>query len=96
MHEALAAVLNVANSPKVTIQILSFAAGAHPATDGSVTLLGKRPEAAYCEGNGTARLITDPDEYAEFEHSFELLQSMALSVPESLDLIRKVMEGYGS
>lgn len=96
MREALAAVLAAAESPRITIQILPFSVGAHPATDGSVTLLGKRPEAAYCEGNGTARLITDPDEYADFEHSFELLQSLALSVAESLDLIRKAMEEYGS
>lgn len=96
MRAALAHVLEIAESPRVTVQILPFSVGAHPATDGSVTLLGKQPEAAYCEGNGTARLTTDPDEYAEYEHSFELLQSMALSGSESLDLIRKVMEGYGS
>lgn len=96
MHEALAAVLAAAESPRVTIQILPFSVGAHPATDGSMTLLGKRPEAAYCEGMGTARLITDPDEYAEFEHSFELLQSIALSVPASLDLIRNAMQEYKS
>lgn len=96
MRDALAHVLDIAESPKVTVQVLPFSAGEHPATNGSLFLLGKRPEAAYCEGHTTARLITDPDEYAECEHAFELLQSVALSGPASLDLIRKAMEEYGS
>lgn len=96
MREALAKVLKAAESPRITIQVLPFSAGEHPATNGGLSLLGKHPEAAYCEGHVTARLVTDPDECAECEHAFELLQAIALSIPASLDLIRDVMEGYGS
>lgn len=96
MRTALAHLLSAADSPRTTIQVLPFSAGAHAALNGGLTLLGKHPEAAYCEGHAAARLVTDPDEHAECEHAFELLQSAALPVPASLDLIRDVMEGYGS
>lgn len=96
MHAALAAVLTAAESTRITVQVLPFSAGAHPATNGNIVLLGKRPEAAFSEGHVTARLVTDPDEYADCEHSFELLQSISMSVPASLDLIRKAMQEYGS
>jgi len=96
MHEALAAVLDAAARPRVTVQVLPYSAGAHAALGGPLTLLGTAQQAAYCEGHATARLITDPEEVAECAHAFSLLQSAALPVSASLDFIRAAMEGYRS
>lgn len=96
MYEQLAAVITAAKSPRTTIQVLPFSAGAHAAMIGPLTLLGHRHQVAYCEGHAGGWIITDPDEFAECAHSFDLLQSEALPPSASLDLIREVMEGYKS
>lgn len=96
MFDALTAVVEAAKRPRITVQVLPFTAGAHAALGGTLTLLDGRHKTAYCEGHATGRLITDPDEVADCAHAFSLLQSAALSVRDSVDLVRDVMEGYGS
>lgn len=96
MHAALAAVLDAASKPRMTVQVLPFSVGAHAALNGSLTLLESKHKSAYSEGHATGRLITDPDEVEDCAHAFGLLQSAALGVQASLDLIRDAMEGYGS
>ena len=94
MYEALGAVLAAAESPRITIQVLPFNVGAHASIGGMLTLLGHHPQIAYCEGHAAGRLITDPEEFAECAHAFDLLQSVALPPAASLDLIRRVMQEY--
>lgn len=95
MFDQLTAVLEAAKRPRVTVQALPFRAGAHAALGGSLILLEGKHRTAYSEGHAAHRMITDPEEVAECAHAFGLLQSTALSVNDSLDLIRDVMEGYG-
>lgn len=96
MRTALTAVLDAARKPRITVQVLPFSAGAHASLGGPLTILEGAHRAAYTEGHAIGRLITDPDEVDEFAHAFNLLQSAALGVDASLDLIRRVVEGYGS
>lgn len=96
MAEQLAAVLEAGDRQRVTIQVMPFAAGAHAATVGTLVILEGPYKMAFCEGHASGRLIADADEVEECAHSFSLLQSTALNVRDSLDLIRDVMEGYGS
>lgn len=96
MRDQLDVMLKAAESPRTTIQVLPFAAGAHVCLEGTLVLLGTDRRLAFCEGFNTARLIADPEEVAECAHTFEVLQATALGIPESLDLIREVMEGYAA
>lgn len=96
MAKQLAEVLKAAERPRVTVQVMPFTAGAHAATSGLLVVFDGPHRVAFCEGHASGRLITDAEEVAECAHAFSLLQSRALSVPDSVDLIRDVMEGYGS
>lgn len=96
MRSALTAVLDAANKPRITVQVLPFSIGAHAALMGPLTILENDQKSAYCQGHATGRLITDPDEVADCAHAFNLLQSAALGIEASLDLIRDAVEGYGS
>lgn len=96
MAKQLAEVLKAAERPHVTVQVMPFAAGAHAALSGTLFVFEGRHKVAFCEGHASGRLITDAEEVAEHAHAFSLLQSNALSVRDSLDLIREAMEGYAS
>lgn len=96
MAEQLAAVLKAAERPRITIQVMPFAAGSHAVQGGTLVVLDGPHKVAFCDGHASGRLITDAEEVAECAHAMRLLQSTALSVRDSLDLIRDVMEGYGS
>lgn len=95
MFDQLMAVVDAAKRPRVTVQVLPFSVGAHACLAGTLTVLEGKYKTAYCAGHASGRLITDPEEVAECGHAFNLLQSSALSVRDSLDLIHDVMEGYG-
>lgn len=96
MAKQLSVVLKAAEHPRVTVQVMPFAAGSHAAQGGSLFVFEGPHTVAFCEGHASGRLITDSEEVAGCAHAFRLLQSTALSVRDSLDLIREVMEGYGS
>lgn len=95
MAEQLAAVLKAAERPRVTVQVMPFASGAHAVLNGTLVVLDGPHKVAFCDGHASGRLITDAEEVAECAHAMRLLQSTALSVRDSLDLIREAMEGYG-
>jgi hypothetical protein len=99
MRAQLARLLKAAEHPKITIQVLPFASGAHPSPSSSLMMLDMPDgtEAAYQEATGFGRLTEEPDEVRFFAGHYDQIRSQALPEHLSLDLIRSVMEGrYGA
>jgi transcriptional regulator with XRE-family HTH domain len=97
MHEQLNYLLHVANSPHVTIQVLTFTAGAPPShlpftlleqPDGSVALYSETQYRGHVADSETA--------INEAQATFDRLRAVALSPNDSLNLAAKVMEEYQS
>jgi transcriptional regulator with XRE-family HTH domain len=83
----------------VTLQVVPFAAGAHPAIDsGPVSILrftGVTGIGAICQGRGAAGvLVVRQAELTAAVRRFETLRDVALSPDESLKLIRKVIAAW--
>ncbi|MET9132254.1 helix-turn-helix domain-containing protein [Streptomyces antibioticus] len=94
MREQLARLLSFETDPRINIQVLPFAAGAHPGTQGSFTLFrfAADPAIVYTEGYGSGHPSANPDTVKDCSLRYDHLRAAALSLKDSAELIRRVME----
>lgn len=86
MAEQLDRLVAVAALPNVTVQVLPFAAGAHPAMIGSFATLRFPAEpmnTVYIELDGGAAYLEKPAEVARYAATFERLARQALTEEDS-------------
>ncbi|MCF3131384.1 helix-turn-helix domain-containing protein [Streptomyces olivochromogenes] len=98
MREQLAHLLSFEGNPRANIQILPYSAGAHVGLQGSFDLyrFGSDPSIVYTEGYGSGHPTANPDTVNDCSLRYDHLQAAALSLKESAELIRRVMEDrYG-
>jgi hypothetical protein len=96
MREQLERLIEVSRQTKVVVQVLTFAAGAHPAMDGAFNIL-RFPEFAdpdvvyvqYRRGSIYLEEASDVDAYAEL---FDHLRARALGPDESRALIARTAD----
>jgi transcriptional regulator with XRE-family HTH domain len=90
MAAQLADLAQACDEPNITIQVLPFAAGAHPAMDTPFTLLAF-PDPAdpgiACPGLFPAACLEDDVAVRRYRHAFNRLHQMALPVQDSRVLI---------
>jgi Domain of unknown function (DUF5753) len=79
--------------PNITIQIVPFAAGVHPASESTFNILqlsAPTPGVVFVEGLVGTIYLERTDELARYHRIFERLQEIALDTEESADLITKI------
>ncbi|MFD4261981.1 helix-turn-helix domain-containing protein [Streptomyces sp. NPDC058534] len=96
MREQLGSALQAAGTPHIELQVLPFAAGAHSAMGGSLTLLSfdHAPDVAYLEAGHSGELVEDRTMVARHSHRYDLVHARALPPEASAVLIRRVMKEY--
>jgi transcriptional regulator with XRE-family HTH domain len=94
MRGQLAHLLSFEGNPWVNIQVLPFSAGAHAGMQGSfdVYRFASDPTIVYTEGYGSGRPTANPDTVKDCSLRYDHLQAAALSLRDSAELIRRVME----
>jgi hypothetical protein len=95
MRGQLAHLLGFEHNPRVNIQILPFSAGAHAGMQGSfdVYRFTNDPTIIYTEGyGGSGHPTANPATVQKCSLRYDHLQAAALSIKNSADLIRHVME----
>jgi hypothetical protein len=98
MREQLAHLLSFEKNPRINVQVLPFAAGAHAGLQGSFTVFRFTgdPTIVYTEGYGSGHPTANPDTVKDCSLRYDHLQAAALSLKDSAELIRRVMEDrYG-
>jgi len=83
----------VARLPSVTIQVIPFSVGAHPAMDSMFDILefgDSAPAVVYVEGLMGWLYIEKPQDISRYLKVFELLGTVALAPKESIELILKI------
>jgi transcriptional regulator with XRE-family HTH domain len=81
----------------VTVQVIPYSAGAHPAMDSTFTILGFAepvPSVVYVEGLVGWIYLERPQDVARYEQIFDRLRQIALNPQESIELIAKVSANY--
>lgn len=98
MKRQLVHLLAFEDNPRINIQILPFSAGAHAGLTGSFDLyrFPTDPSIVYTEGYGSGHPTANPDTLKDCSLRYDHLQAAALSLRDSAELIRRVMEDrYG-
>ena len=89
MQEQLRHLVAVAELSNVTLQIIPYSAGAHPALDSTFNLLtfaGAVPEVVYVEGLVGKIYVERPEDVVRYRRVFDRLSEMALNPEESASL----------
>ncbi|WP_405971819.1 helix-turn-helix transcriptional regulator [Streptomyces sp. NBC_00988] len=95
MRGQLARLLAYEDNPRINIQILPFAVGAHAGLQGSFDLyrFESDPTIVYTEGYGGSGYPTaNPATVKKCSLRYDHLQAAALSIKDSAKLMRRVME----
>ncbi|MBD0747108.1 Scr1 family TA system antitoxin-like transcriptional regulator [Streptomyces sp. CBMA152] len=94
MREQLERLLSYENVPQVNIQVLPYEVGAHAGLQGSFTVFrfSDDPAIVYTEGYGMGHPTANPDIVKECSLYYDHLQAASLSLRDSAELIRQVME----
>ncbi|NWF27553.1 helix-turn-helix domain-containing protein [Streptomyces sp. PKU-EA00015] len=96
MRGQLERLLSYEDDPRVNIQVLPFKAGAHAGLTGpfDVFRFASDPVIVYTEGYGTGHPTANPDTVKDCSLRYDHLQAAALSIKDSAQLIRDVMEEH--
>ncbi|MGI5407969.1 helix-turn-helix domain-containing protein [Streptomyces chartreusis] len=94
MRGQLAHLLSFERNQRVNIQVLPFSAGAHAGLQGSFNVyrFPGDPTIVYTEGYGSGHPTANPDTVQDCSLRYDHLQAAALSLKDSAELIRRVME----
>jgi len=100
MRKQIRHVINTAQLPNVTIQVLPFSAGFHPAMTGSFTAL-RFPETptmntVYVEIKGGALYIEKPPDVDRYAATFEHLTELALDEPRTISFLEQMERRYSA
>lgn len=97
MREQLTQLITETELPNVTIRVLPYAVGAHPALESNFTILefaGQAPTIVYAEGLVGQIYLERQQDVDRYLLALEQLRGMALSPRDSTALIAKVRDSY--
>jgi hypothetical protein len=99
MRAQLGHLAELSDLPNVTIQVLPFSAGVHPAMDGSFSILGfplpSDPAVVYMENQAGSVYLEESADVDRLSRMFSHLIAKALSPEDSRCLLRKVTADIG-
>jgi len=97
MAAQLAKILDMAALPNVTVQVLPYEVGAHPAVESNFTILQlpvPTPGVVFVEGLIGSTYLERDDDLIRYQMIFRKLESIALSPQGSLDVISRFLYEY--
>jgi transcriptional regulator with XRE-family HTH domain len=96
MRAQIAHLIEAAGRPNVTIQIIPFAAGWHPALYGMFWIFrfpdAELPDIVYSEGLTSAYYLNKPDETARYTEALDRMCAQAASPEHTLTILRDLMK----
>ncbi len=99
MKDQLERLAELSALPQVTIQVIPFSAGAHPAMESTFNILDFRdptPSVVYVEGLAGFMYLEKPQDISRYQAVFERLCDLSLAPQESAELISEMGERYGN
>jgi transcriptional regulator with XRE-family HTH domain len=98
MRDQLARIVEVADLPKVTFQLIPLAVGAHPALDSTFVIIQfDEPmvnDVVYVEGLVGNIYLESAADLERYKSIFSRLRSVALSPEDSIALVMKISDAY--
>jgi hypothetical protein len=97
MAAQLAKFLDTSALPNVTVQVLPFEVGAHPAVESNFTILelpDPTPGVVFVEGLIGSTYLERGEDLKRYREIFYKLQSMALNPQDTAGLIAKIIRSF--
>ncbi|HVB42920.1 MAG TPA: helix-turn-helix transcriptional regulator [Streptosporangiaceae bacterium] len=96
MRAQISRLIGASALPNVTIQVIPFAAGWHPALYGMFTLFrfpgSELPDIVYCEGLTSASYLDKPAETARYAEALDRMCAQAASPDQTITILRNLMK----
>jgi transcriptional regulator with XRE-family HTH domain len=94
MRGQLGRLIEVAEQPHVTLQIVPSGTGAYPGLLGAFTILGfeEGPDLVYTEGYVGGQITADGAAVREYARIYDLIRGVAIPANDSLKLLHEVLE----
>jgi len=96
MHAQLERLVDASALPNVTLQLLSFATGAHSGLDGEFTIFSYQeledPDVVYIENAGGEAFIEDPAVTRRYKSIFKNLRAAALDSAKSAQALADISQ----
>jgi transcriptional regulator with XRE-family HTH domain len=94
MRNQIRHLIEMAERPNITVQIVPNDKGSYAGLPGAFTVLGyeDEPDVVYREGYTTGQLTNDPDEIREYTRFYNLIRGAAISADETLKLLGEILE----
>jgi transcriptional regulator with XRE-family HTH domain len=92
MGKQLHHLIDMAHRPNITLQVIPFGAGPHPATGGRFTIIsfpGEQPDAVYIE-TIAGELLIESEAVKRYERVFRRLNAQALSPEDTITVISRM------
>ncbi|HVV10182.1 helix-turn-helix transcriptional regulator [Amycolatopsis sp.] len=100
MAKQAARLLELAQLPHVTIQVVPFTAGAHPGMEGPFLILGfpeqADPDVVYVDSTSGGFFLEAPPDVRRYSLMFDHLRAAALKPDDSVALIAEAAERYSA
>ncbi len=93
MKAQLERLIEASSQPQITIQVIPYQVGAHPALDSIFTIVefdGSVPGVVYVEGLVGSIYLERPEDLDRYLQVFDRLSTIALSPEDSIALMQKV------
>ncbi len=97
MSAQLRKILELSALPNVTVQVIPYAVGAHPAVESNFNLLQLAPPAPgviFVEGLVGSIYLEREEDLARYDRIFTRLQEISLNPKDTADLIAEIRERY--
>jgi hypothetical protein len=97
MQEQLDRIISVSKHANITIQVLPYEVGAHPALESDFIILafeGDTQSIVYVEGLVGQVYLDRPPDLERYHKVFERLCTMASSPKDSISLLTKIRDTY--
>lgn len=98
MRDQLDQMIEIVERPNVTIQVLTFELGAHPALESNFTILklgDRAPNIVYVEGLIPPAIYRRAKDVQRYQQVFERLRDIGSSPQDSAGLIARIRDTYG-
>jgi hypothetical protein len=90
--------IDMAGQPRVTIQVLPFSAGWHPAMYGMFNIYrfpdDAMPDVVYSEGLTSAYYLNKPEETAKYSEALAQMTAQAATPDQTVTILRQILKEY--
>jgi transcriptional regulator with XRE-family HTH domain len=98
MRGQIGHLIEMAGRPSVTVQVLPFSAGWHPAMYGMFNIYrfpeDPMPEVVYSEGLTSAYYLNKPDETAKYTEALDQMTAQAATPDQTITILRQILKEY--